>query len=460
MRETAVKRRSARPHFLRLSTPLLVCGAAVGLLAPHPARAQVINQYFPALGSGVGGWDKDLTRQQALAAYQPPGLSLGGFQLDGEAGEAVGFDSNVDGLPGGARSAMIDTSGSLDLHSRWSRHQLNAAFTVDDTRFPSRSAQDRTTWTAQAGGIVDFGHDRLGLSYSHLSLVQMPTDLGAAASRERIPYQVDQGALSYTLTTHTRWTLIPGVDLRHYSFSDTDLPVNPVTRGGGALLNDQSYRDRLVGQESLAARYDLTDTNALVVVARGTQIRYDHDLPGIPGRDSNGFAVLAGIDLHGRGAFEGRALVGYQERDFTQSAYATIRAPIAQVELAWLPTRLTTVSANITNGIEDGAFESVVGFTATTATLRVQHEYARNITLGAHVDVQKGSYPATPAVLAGTVLTQPRTDQKSYGGGIDMTWLINRHLRLDAAYTAANQNAIDTTRFTTHTVLIRLRCLL
>ena len=47
-----------------------------------------------------------------------------------------------------------------------------------------------------------------------------------------------------------------------------------------------------------------------------------------------------------------------------------------------------------------------------------------------------------------------------HGGGIDMTWLINRHLRLDAAYTAANQNAIDTTRFTTHTVLIRLRCLL
>lgn len=436
----------------------MLAGAGA-LCVTHSVHAQVIGQYFPALGSGVGGWDKELTRQQALSAYQAPGLTLGGFRLDGEAGEAVGFDNNVDALPGGARSALIDTSGSLDLHSRWSRHQLNAAFSVDDTRFPSRSAQDRTTWTAQAGGIVDFGHDRLGVTYSHLSLVQMPTDLGAAASLQRIPYQVDQGALSYTAATHTRWTLIPGVDLRHFSFSDTNLPAGtPVV--GGLRLNDQGYRDRLVGEESLAARYALNDHDALVIVGRGTQIRYDHDLPGIPGRDSNGFAVLAGIDMQGAGTFEGRALVGYQERDFSNSAYATIRAPIAQVEVAWLPSRLTTVSASITNGIEDGAFESVVGFTATTASLRVQHEYARNIILSAHVDVQKGSYPATPAVLAGTVLTQPRTDQKSYGGGIDASWLVNRHLRLEGAYTATNQNAIDTTRFTTHMVLIRLRCLL
>ena len=153
-------------------------------------------------------------------------------------------------------------------------------------------------------------------------------------------------------------------------------------------------------------------------------------------------------------------MVGYQERDFNNAAFATIRAPVAQVEIAWLPTRLTTLTATITNGIEDGAFESVVGFTATTATLRLRHEYARNIILGAHLDIQKGSYPATPAILDATVLTQPRSDQKNYGGGLDANWLINRHLRLDASYDVTNQNAIDTTRFTTHSVLIRLRCLL
>lgn len=67
----------------------------------------------------------------------------------------------------------------------------------------------------------DFGHDTVGASYTHLSLVQMPTDMAALVLSRPVPYQVDDIRLSYTATTHGRISFIPqgGIQRYHFSFS-------------------------------------------------------------------------------------------------------------------------------------------------------------------------------------------------------------------------------------------------
>lgn len=418
------------------------------LLELRPASAQVIETYFQPLGLGAGGIEPDLTQIQTLDEYSPPGIRYRSFQVSGDARESFGYDTNVDNLPGGHASPVIESAGSLAVVSDWTQHQVHAALTVDDSRYPQRGIQDRTNWTANLGGIYEFGRDKLGLAYTHLDLVQTPTDIGAIVTTQPIPYQVDTLDLSYTVMTHSPISFIPEVVVTQYHFD----PVSD-----GQTGDDQSYRNRVVLTESLTSRYEAAPGRSLLLVVQGTEIRYQDNLLGLPGRDANGGSALVGVDLGSTGPIQIRALAGYQLRKYRSGAYGSLSSPIVEVEIGWLPTRLTNVSLAIRTGIEDSAVESVVSYTYTSAKLAVQHQYQRNIILGAYAQVQDANYPSTPLLLQNTALNQAQLDQSIYSVGCSASLLINRHLRLTANYDFSDQNAVGTGRFTTNNVLVGLQ---
>ena len=443
--EVFTLRRSAR----RSSVASATIVAAGLLVVSHRASAQIIETYFPPLGRGAGGVENDPTQQRVLNEYEPLGIRYRSFLLDGDLSEAVGYNTNVDNLPGGRGSPVIESQGALSAISDWTQHQLHANLSVDDSRYPQRSIQDRTDWTAGVGGIYELGRDKLGVSYTHLSLVQTPTDLGAIVTNQPIPYQVDSLDASYTATTHTPFSFIPELGATQYHFSEPN---------GGLIgqSQDQSYRNRVILDETLTSRYEAAPGRTLLLVLQGTEIRYENRLSGLPGRDANGGSALVGVDLGSTEPFTVRALAGYQFRDYRSSAYGSLQSPIVEVEVGWLPTRLTNVSLAVRTGIEDSAIESIVGYTYTSAKLAVEHEYQRNIILGAYGEIQNASYPSTPLQLQGTALNQSQLDQTIYGVGCSAKLLINRHLRLDANYDFSSQNAVDTGRFPTHNILVAL----
>ena len=429
---------------------LLLCAGlvAAGLtLRPHRASAQIIETYFPPLGRGAGGITTDPTQLLVLDEYAPLGVRYRSFQFDGDLSEALGYDSNVDSYPGGRGSAVIESQGSVSAMSDWTQHELHANLSVDDSRYPQRTIQDRTNWTAGVGGIYDLGRDKLGVSYTHLSLVQTPTDLGAVVTTQPIPYEVDALDLSYTATTHSPFSFIPELQATQYHF-DALNNADP--------SQDQSYRNRVIVNETLTSRYELSPGRSLLLVMQGTEIRYQDRLTGLPGRDANGGSVLAGVDLGSAEPFQVRGLVGYQIRSYRSSLYGNIQSPIAEVEVGWLPTRLTNVSLAVRTGIEDSAIESVVGYTFTSAKISVEHEYQRNIILGAYGEIQNANYPSTPLQLQGTALNQDQLDQTIYSVGASAKLLINRNLRLNANYDFSSENAVGTGRFPTSEFLVAL----
>ncbi len=381
-----------------------------------------------------------------LDEYEPLGIRFHSFVANGDFSEAAGYDTNADALPGGHASSVFDSKGSLSVVSDWTQHEVNLNLSVDDARYPQRTVQNQTDWTASLGGIYDLGRDKLGASYTHLDLVQRPNDLGAAVTTFPVPYQVDAVDLSYTAVTSSPLSFVPEVQATRYQFETP----------GGTPDQSQSYRNRLTVEETLTGRYELAPQRSLLLVLRGTEINYQQDLFGLPERNSTGGAALAGVDLGRSGPFQVRALVGYQIRDYHSKAYAAVQSPIVEGEVGWLPTRLTRVDLTVRRGIDDSASENVVGYTYTAARVAVRHEYQRNIFLGAYAQLENADYSSTPVVLRGTALSQDQLDQTVYSVGLDADYFLSRHLRLTATYDFSSQNAADTGNFAISEVLVAL----
>lgn len=420
--------------------------ATAPFLLADSAFAQVIDNYFPAIGAEAGELAREPAQVQARAAYAPLGKRYGPLRIDADGSESEGYDSNVDCIVGGRSSAVVSTQGHLAAVSRWGQHdQVHGNISVNDIRYPSRTIQNRTNWNAELGGVHNFAHDSIGLTYTHLSLVQMPTDLGALILDRPVPYHVDDVRLSYTATTRGRLSFIPQGEIQRYSFGYT-----PPTE----QTPNQNYRDRVLISEGVTAQYEMRQDSHILLVLQGTEIRYQNKLENAPSRDSNGASVMAGYDFGLRGPIRFRALVGYQTRRYKGNGYGTINSPMAEGQLTWAPTRLTIVTASVRHGIEDSAFENVVGYTFTGARIGVTHTYQRNIVFSAYAQIQKANYPAAPAFLQNTVLYQERNNQTLYGVGASAEWLINRHMRLTANYDFTSQNTVGTGPFPIHNFLV------
>ncbi|NHO18131.1 outer membrane beta-barrel protein [Acetobacter oeni] len=417
---------------------------------PLSAYAQVVDQYLPAMGTGAGELSEEPAQVRALESYQPLGARWGPLSVQADGGESIGYSSNVDLLPQNRHaSPTVETTGHVGAVALFEHNnQVHADLSVDDTRYTSRSLQNRTNWTGSAGTTHYFGRDELGVAFTHLTLVQMPTESGALILVGPVPYNLDDGRISYLVRTHGRLSFLPEFNVQHYYFG------KPTYTGGVSPFQDQSYRDRVIINEELTARYELLKNSNLLLLGRGTEIRYSNDNQGYPTRNSNGFSVLGGYDSNEAGPIRFRAVVGYQLRTYAAALYPKVTSPIAEASLRWEPTRLTSAVLSVTHGIEDSAFDAVLGYTNTQAKLVVTHAFARNIVFGFHGVVMQANYPSTSSALAGTSIAQQAHEQDMYGFGINGTMYLNRHLSLSLAYDYSSESAYLGPMFPVHYVQV------
>jgi hypothetical protein len=275
----------------------------------------------------------------------------------------------------------------------------------------------------------------LTIAASHFSLHQDPTGIDAQQftvpgqfTTNPIPYTLDDVRASYA-TQFGRFGLTPAVDFEHLSFSNLKLysingvPV-PAPVGGtvAGVPISQSYRDRDILEGSVTGRYEFAPLRDALLVVRDVNTDYNSSQAADfgPARSSNAVEVLAGLDYVASAIWRYRALVGYEVRDFNSAAYKAHSAPIAEANVIWQPTGLTTVTGKVLRTIEDAADESVSGYDYTSARLSVDHEYARDILLSGYLAAQRADYLQTP------------NNETYYGAGAGVTWLINRHVRVTA----------------------------
>jgi hypothetical protein len=168
-------------------------------------------------------------------------------------------------------------------------------------------------------------------------------------------------------------------------------------------------------------RYELAPLRDLVVLARATGQDYLHAQPGAAAPNSMSYELLAGID-YADSVWRYRLLAGGETRQFSAAVYKPRTAAVVEAGLTWTPTGLTTINAVLLRSIEDAAQEGVAGYTYTAARLGVEHEYRRDVILHGAAGLQHAAF------LNGG------GDQTLYAFRAGATWVLNRNLRVSAAY--------------------------
>lgn len=393
----------------------------VGLLAlgaSPSAHAQYVENYFP---SGVPGFDRDqgvtvLSRLRPL--YQEQGVRLGAYTVNAHLDESVGYDSNILGINGGPSGGFVKTSPSVSANSNWSRNRLGISVSADDYSYLSASQLNYTNYNVSIGGGYTIGRHDLNVGYSHFRAHELGTDIGAIATTTPLPYDVDAVRADYTVEAG-RFSFVPNIDVRLFQFGNAAVVGQPA---------NQSFRDRTVVLGGVTTRYALSDQRSILVVLQGINSHYIRPQAGQISNDSKSFLFLTGLDYQATGLWRYRLLAGVEVRDFASSLYGTRTAPIAEANVIYTPTGLTSVTGYVRRQIEDVQSEGTAGYTFTTAGVAVDHELLRNVLLQG-----RGSFQAAEFFQSTGITTS-----YSLGGGVN--WLANRRLRLSADYDFSQQS--------------------
>ncbi len=399
-----------------LPTGLLAALSILAVAAPSAARAQLLGQYYPSGIPGYQSWASDAVLERPHSEYDPLGVRAGSFVIRPSLSESLGYDSNVAGLPQPVGSALAETQGSVAVGSDWARNQVAATLSFDNVHYLQQPNLSHTDWTAAVGGALDIGQDRATLAYSHVTATTVPYQIGTVGVGQPVTFTIDSVRASYTATLG-RFTLVPEIDAAVYRYS------NVLSFGLNEATNDL---DTING--SLTAGYELAPGSSLVLVASGGNGAYITRLPGIPTADYNDVSLVGGIDVRTGALFRYRATIGYEVRRYVNPQIPATAAPLAEFDMIWTPTRLTTVTGQLARSLQNAITPGVIGsgaesYAYTNARLEVDHEARRNVQLQAFGQLQNADYQ----MHGGT--------QRVMSAGASVTWLLNRKLSLTGSYT-------------------------
>lgn len=401
------------PRFAAAIRYGLAAGSVLlSLAALKPAHAQQLDQFISPQVPGVGNERGVTVSSRQRPEYQDRGVRLGSFSLHPSLVESVGYESNVLGTARPSGSGVVDTVAGVQANSDMSWLDLNGAVEVNDVRYLDLPRQSYTNWSARLNGAHQLGRDLVSVRFEHLDLTQTPRDLDVPQALDR-PLSWRRTSISGSYRANfNRLSVTPSIQVARYTYDSG-------TAGGNVY--PQGFRNRAVLSPALTLGYDFSPGRSAVVVVREAVAFYSQSLPGLPKRNYQDTAILAGFDYDITGLLRARALFGYEVRSFAASVYRNIHAPVAELSLIWNPSGMTTVTAAVARRIADAAEEVSAGVTETSARLRVDHEYRRNLLLSANAGVAFNSYGSGG-------------NQVLYSAGAGITYLANRYLRLAGTY--------------------------
>ena len=374
----------------------------------RPAQAQLLTSLFPEGVPGYGQEQGVTVKSRARPDSDPPGFRLDTVTIRPLLNQTLGYDDNIFGGPVRRGGWRIATSPSVLMGTERSNASAGLFLSADDIRYPGQPSQDRTDGSAFLGGTLDLGRNKLTLGGGHVARHQDRTELDALPSDKPVGFQVDNARAAFAIPAG-RFTWTPAVDFNRWRFDNTTVLGVPAR---------QTTRDRTTIQGGLTVRYSWMTGRDLVLVGRLLDTHYDHPALGLPSNNSKSWQGLFGADYDDDTIWRYRLLGGLQYRQPAAAAIASQTAGIAEAEIVWSPSGMTTVRASLTRGIEDAAQSGFSSFTYTSAALTLDHELRRNVLLSASAGIRHARFNQTGG------------QQLGLAAGAGAAWLIDRHFRL------------------------------
>jgi hypothetical protein len=346
--------------------------------------------------------------------YDPYGVRLGSFRLDGSIDSGLGYDSNVFGRKNSVVSDGFATeTGTLNIGSDWTRHAVGASATVDSRQFFSRTELNWTDWNIGGFGRYDIDsrsnvEARYRHSREHLDVYNF--DVQTAGIFVPVPYESDEVQVAGSTRFNRLGFNALGL-YRTFRFDDT-------TVAGVRQRTSSNSFDTAIG--ALGTSYAFAPGRFVTGLVRLQDISYTETASR--SRDSFTWVALAGFEYDFDGVWAGRIGFGWQQREYRGPNIKTLEGPAVEGRVSWSPTQLTTVTFNVARTLEESIRQDAVSYQRTTGGLRVDHEFLRNVILGGELRADRREYRSP---------NQTATDGVAQ---VSARWLLNRSISLNATY--------------------------
>jgi hypothetical protein len=407
-------RRTTRRERQLTSVPVQT-GFRSAILSPDVAR-----DVQPIFGPEAGPPPLRLRRPTLEPdPYAQVGYRLGNVNLFPAVEQSAGYDTNPNRDSGQKKgSALLRTEGELRIQSDWSRHELTGLLRGAYSEYPSVKSADRPEGSGRLNLRLDATRDtRIDLETRYFLDTQRPgsPELNVATVRNR-PLVASVGASAGVTQRFNRVSLGLRGNIDRTAYEDARLT-------DGTIL-DQSDRDRTQYEALLRAGYEIKPGWVPFLEGIADTRVYDRriDDSGFR-RSSDGVGARAGTTFEITPILTGEASAGYMTRDYEDVRLRELRGPIADGALIWAPTPLTTVRLRGTTEIGDTSLEESNGVLFSRATLEVQHDLRRNLSLIGSVTVSEADYRGI------------RLREEGFEGSVKLDYRLTRSIALRASFT-------------------------
>jgi hypothetical protein len=364
-----------------------------------------------------------LAGQDLGSAYEPLGIRAGAFRIFPSTDVSLNYDDNVNATNDNTRDDFVAVFGpNVAVQSDFSRHAIG--FNVFSTvgRYFQETKEDYWDFGIQSNGRLDITQNNnlngtFTVARLHDARDDPEDDASVAESRRPVRYMNYDASLAYNHLFNRITFRVTGVFDR-----------NDYRQGAGTA--NQNDRDRNIYTGLARVGYNVSPRiNTFVEGLYYAQRRDVHrDEDGFE-RDSYGWGGRGGVDVNFTDLLFGEAFVGYVTEYFDDSAFDSEAGVNYGVNLTWLPTLLTTVTATGGSNFQPTTNQDASSNFQTTFGLRVDHELLRNVLIGVEGGYQRDDFENTN-----------QTDDR-FDAGADVTYLINRHFSVGAGYDFTHQSS-------------------
>jgi hypothetical protein len=373
--------------------------------------------------------------------YAQVGYRVGNVALFPAIEQGVGYDTNPN-REGGAKkgSVLLRTQGELRIQSDWSRHELTGLLRGAYNDYPSVKSADRPEGSGRLNLRLDAARDtRIDLETRYFLDTQRPGSPELDTSVRDRPLVQSGGASAGVTQRFNRLSL----GLR----GSVDRAVYEDARLTSGTILDQSDRNRTQYEGRVRAGYDLKP--GWVPFVEGIVDTRDYDRRVDNGgfrRSSDGLGARAGTTFEITPILTGEASAGYMTRDYEDVRLRELRGPIADGALIWAPTPLTTVRLRGSTEIADTSVEDSNGILFSRASLEVQHDLRRNLSLIGSVSVSEADYRGIDL------------REEGFAGSVKLDYRLTRSVALRASFTHERLKSTDPgSDYTANVYLVGLR---
>lgn len=377
---------------------------ALGVAALHavPAAAQDYDR-----GRNVSVLERE--RQD----YDAIGINVGGFSLFPRLDARTVYSSNVFASETNEQSdVFLALDPTLEARSNWGRHQLQADAGLRLRRYTDFDSENQDGWFARALGRLDIHGESYatGLLEAERTYEERGAEDFPGAAAEPLPIDI-WGAALRGVAQFNRARLSGGVHYRELDFE------NVPAIGGGTL--DTSGRDRNTTTVDVKGEWGVSPDTAAFAQLTFTDIDYwEEGLLFGPSQDSEETQVLVGANFDLTALMRGEVGIGFVNREY--ASFGEVEGFAMRGTVEYFPTQLTTLTGTLRRSVEDSAYQGAGGYFATGGSLRVDHEFRRNILLMGFADYEQQDFSQVD-----------RTDEVfTISAGI--TYLLNRSVGLNA----------------------------